>query len=157
MSDFFEKGDVKAFCSSIIYLKMIAMQENQPIFEKESLFGFNETVEILVTAATDRDWTNPATHDLQDSLARAGKSVKPVKVVEICKPEYSGVMMEKSDERIVSVMMPCRISVYEKADGKIYVSTINSRLLAAGMPDHIRDTMSCAADELEEIVRAVAR
>lgn len=133
------------------------MQEIQPIFEKESLFGFNETVELLVSAATDREWNNPAIHDLQNSLAKAGKSVRPVKVIEICKPAYSGVMLEKSDERIVSVMMPCRISVYEKADGKIYIATINSQMLAAAMPDHIRQTMGAAADEVEEIVRAVAR
>ena len=56
----------------------------------------------MITAATDRDWMNPANHDLQQSLAKAGKSVRPVKVVEICKPAYSGAMLEKSDERIVS-------------------------------------------------------
>ncbi len=136
---------------------MIAMKEDQPIFEKESLWGFNETVEILLTAATDREWQNPATHDLQSSLAKAGKSVRPVKVIEICKPAYSGVMLEKSDERIVSVMMPCRISIYEKADGKIYVSTINGKMFASGMPESIREVMTAAADEVEEIVRAVAR
>jgi len=131
------------------------MQENRPIFEKESLFGFNETVELLITAATDRDWMNPANHDLQQSLAKAGKSVRPVKVVEICKPAYSGVMLEKSDERIVSVMMPCRISVYEKADGKIYVATLNGRMFASAMPENIRGTMVEAADEIEEIVKTV--
>ena len=133
------------------------MLDNQLLLEKESLFGINETVEILITAATDRDWTNPATHDLQQSLAKAGKSVRPVKVVEICKPEFSGAMLEKSDERIVSVMMPCRISVYEKADGKIYVATMNGRLFASGMPESIQSVMVDAAEELEEIVRAVAR
>ena len=132
------------------------MQEDQPIFEKESLFGFNETVEILTTAATDREWGNPATHDLQQTLAKSGKSVRPVKVIEICKPAYSGEMLEKSDERIVSVMMPCRISVYEKADGKIYVATVNGRLFAAGQPESIRKTMMAASDELDEIVRSVA-
>lgn len=132
------------------------MQELQPIFEKESLFGFNETVELLITAATDREWGNPATHDLQATLAKSGKSVRPVKVIEICKPEYSGQMLEKSDERVVSVMMPCRISVYEKADGKIYVATLNGRMFASGMPENIRGVMIDAADEIEEIVRAVA-
>lgn len=132
------------------------MQEAQPIFEKESLFGFNETVELLVTAATDRDWSNPATHDLQQSLAKAGKSVRPVKVVEICKPAYSGAMLEKSDERIVSVMMPCRISVYEKADGKIYVATVNVKSFTEGQSENIQKVMLAAADELEEIVRSVA-
>jgi uncharacterized protein (DUF302 family) len=132
------------------------MSELQPIFEKESLFGFNETVELLVNAATDREWGNPATHDLQQSLAKSGKSVRPVKVIEICKPAYSGAMLEKSDERIVSVMMPCRISVYEKADGKIYVSTLNGRMFASGMPESIRGVMISAADEVEEIVKTVS-
>ena len=131
------------------------MEDSKGIFEKESLFGLNETVELLVSAATDRDWQNPATHDLQNSLAKAGKSVRPVKVVEICKPAFSGVMLEKSDERIVSVMMPCRISVYEKADGKIYVSTINVRMFAPGMPESVQDVMIAAADEVEEIVKTV--
>ena len=133
------------------------MQDNQLLLEKESLFGMNETVEIIITAATDRDWSNPATHDLQQSLAKAGKSVRPVKVVEICKPEFSGAMLEKSDERIISVMMPCRISVYEKADGKVYVATLNARMFASSMPESIQSVMVAASDEMEEIVRAVAR
>ncbi len=133
------------------------MQEIQPIFEKESLFGFNETVEILVAAATDREWNNPAVHDLQQSLAKSGRSVRPVKVIEICKPAYSGVMLEKSDERIVSVMMPCRISVYEKADGKIYIATLNVKSMASSMPDSILEAMTTAGAEIDEIVRSVAR
>jgi uncharacterized protein (DUF302 family) len=131
------------------------MEEMQSIIEKESLFGFNETVEILTTAATDREWGNPATHDLQATLAKSGKTVRPVKVIEICKPAYSGELLAKSDERVVSVMMPCRISVYEKADGKVYVSTINVKQLISGMPDSIREVMIGAAVEMDEIVRAV--
>lgn len=133
------------------------MQIDPAIFEKESLFGFNETVELLITAATDRDWANPAVHDLQQSLAKAGKSVRPVKVIEICKPSYSGVLLEKSDERIVSVMMPCRISVYEKTDGKIYVATVNGKIFTTGQAEIIQTVMMEAAKEIDEIVRAVAR
>lgn len=131
------------------------MEEMQSIIEKESLFGFNETVEILTTAATDREWGNPATHDLQATLAKSGKTVRPVKVIEICKPAYSGELLAKSDERVISVMMPCRISVYEKADGKVYVSTINVKSMVSGMPDSIRVAMTGAAIEMDEIVRAV--
>ena len=133
------------------------MQPEQSIFEKESLFGFNETVELLLNAASDRDWNNPATHDLQKSLAKAGKYILPVTVIEVCKPEFSGQMLELSDERIVSVMMPCRISVYEKANGKTYVPTVNYKLFTTGQSEVIRDVMMGAATDLEEIVRAVAR
>lgn len=133
------------------------MQVDQSIFEKESLFGFNETVELLLNAASDREWNNPATHDLQNSLAKAGKAILPVTVIEVCKPEYSGQMLELSDERIISVMMPCRISVYEKANGKTYVATVNYKLFTTGQSEVIRDVMMEAANDLEEIVRAVAR
>ena len=133
------------------------MQTDQSIFEKESLFGFNETVELLLNAATDREWNNPATHDLQNSLAKAGKAILPVTVIEVCKPEYSGQMLELSDERIISVMMPCRISVYEKANGKTYVATVNYKLFTTGQSEVIRDVMMEASNDLEEIVRAVAR
>ena len=133
------------------------MQEVQQFFEKESLFGFNETVDILVAAAIDREWDNPATHDLQQSMAKSGRSVRPVKVIEICKPAYSGMMLEKNEERIVSVIMPCRISVYEKVDGKIYIATLNIKLVTSTMPDSVQIAMMSAAAEIEEIVRAVAR
>ena len=131
------------------------MTNDQSIFEKVSLFGFNETVELLITAATDREWGNPATHDLQNSLAKAGKTVRPVKVIEVCKPAFSGAMLEKSDERIVSVMMPCRISVYEKADGNIYVATVNVKSFTTGQQENIQKVMTEAADEIEDIVKTV--
>jgi len=64
------------------------MSTNQMIVEKVSPFDVPTTVEKLIEAATQRAWQNPATHNLQQSLAKSGKSVRPVQVVEICKPEY---------------------------------------------------------------------
>ena len=83
------------------------------IIENTSKFDFEKTVDLLVAEAERREWKIPFVHDLQQSLAKSGRSVRPVKVIEICKPQYSGQMLELSDERIISVMTPCRISVYE--------------------------------------------
>jgi len=101
------------------------METNQMIIEKVSPWDFEKTVEMLTAEAEKRNWMIPAIHDLQASLAKAGKSVRQVKVVEVCKPEYSGKMLEKNDERIISVMMPCRISVYLKEDNKTYIAMID--------------------------------
>ena len=131
------------------------METNQMIIEKVSPWDFDKTVELLTNAATDKNWNIPATHDLQQSLAKAGKAVNPVKVIEVCKPEYSGKMLEKNDERIVSVMMPCRISVYLKEDGKTYIALINGAALIAGMPEKVRQVMLMAADEVNEMVGSV--
>jgi uncharacterized protein (DUF302 family) len=131
-------------------------KKNEIIIEQSSKFNFSKTVETLIAEAEKREWKVPAVHDLQQSLAKSGKDVNPVKVIEICKPQYSGQMLELNHERIVSVMMPCRISVYEKLDGKIYVALINSGALASGLPANVKKVMKAASDETFEIVMTVA-
>lgn len=56
---------------------------------------------------------------------------------------------------MISVMMPCRISVYEKTDGKTYVSLIDGGAMAKDMPDNIKNVMIAASDEIFEIVKKV--
>ncbi len=87
----------------------------------------------------------------KQSLAKSGKTVKPVKVIEICKPKYSGQMLELNDERIISVLMPCRISVYEKDDGFVYVSLLNTAEIVSGLPSKIARVMTEASAESFEI------
>lgn len=128
------------------------METNQIVIEQLSPFGFEKTVDNIVENAQKREWQIPAIHDLQQSMAKSGISVKPVKVIEMCKPKYSGQMLEKSDERIVSVMMPCRISVYLKDDGKTYISLINISAMSSAMPENIKKIMTEASDEITDLV-----
>jgi uncharacterized protein (DUF302 family) len=129
------------------------MTKTKFVIEKSSKYDFDKTVDLLVAEAERREWKVPAIHDLQQSLAKSGKSVKPVKVIEICKPAYSGQMLELNDERIMSVMMPCRISVYLKNDGKTHIAIIDGGEMAAGQPESIAKIMKAASDETLEIVK----
>lgn len=128
---------------------------NQVLLERVSPYDVPATVDKIVEAAVTRGWQNPATHNLQQSLAKSGKEVRPVQVVEICKPEFSGKMLERNDERIVSVMMPCRISVYEKEDGKTYVALLDMTRMTEGMTPVAARAIEGATMESFEIVRAV--
>lgn len=131
------------------------MEKINIVTEKTSKFGFDQTVEVLKSAAESNGWNVPAIHDLQQSLAKSGKHVKPVKVLEICKPQYSGQMLELNDERIMSVMMPCRISIYEKNDGKVHVALLNVESMAGGLPLHVSKIMKDASDDTFELVKSV--
>ena len=132
------------------------MTKNKYVIEQSSKYNFDKTVDLLIAEAERREWKVPAVHDLQQSLAKSGKTVKPVKVIEICKPAYSGQMLELNDERIMSVMMPCRISVYVKDDGKTYMALVDGGELAAGQPGKIARVMKAASDETFEIVKSVS-
>lgn len=131
------------------------MKTNQLVIEHLSRYDFAKTVDLLVAEAERRDWKIPYVHDLQQSLAKSGKTVNPVKVIEICKPQYSGQMLELNHERIMSVMMPCRISVYEKEDGLTYIGLINAGEMTAGLQVNIAKVMKDASDETFEIVKLV--
>jgi uncharacterized protein (DUF302 family) len=131
--------------------------KDEIIIELSSRYSFDQTVELIREEALHTGWNVPAVHDLQQSLAKSGTHVRPVKVIEICKPEYSGQMLELSDERIMSVMMPCRISVYEKNDSNVYVSLLNGGKMAAAMPEPIARVMKAASDDTFEVVKVVSK
>ena len=124
---------------------------------KESLapLEFDATVTQIEEAVTNAGWKIPTIHDLQATMKKFDKEVRSVKVFEICHPEHSYKILNQSDERIVSNMMPCRIAVYEKEDGTVWISRMNSGLMAKPMSPIIRTTMSDAAKDVEEVITKV--
>ncbi|MCK5136366.1 MAG: hypothetical protein KAR19_11310 [Bacteroidales bacterium] len=49
----------------------------------------------------------------------------------------------------------CRIAVYEKEDGSVWISRMNSGFVAKPMSKAIRKTMSAAASDVEEIIAEI--
>ena len=123
--------------------------------EDRSKYGFDETVSSFETAVADKGWVVPAVHDLQKSMAKFGTEVNSVKVFAVCQQEYAKKILSGNEERKVSSMMPCRVSIYEKEDGGVYISMINSKRLSAGMKRNVRKVMKAAYNEMEEIISGI--
>ena len=140
------------------FIMMIVIYNVAPgmmLLEDQSKFGFEETVTRLTESVENHGWKIPKVHDLQESMNKFGISVLPVKVFELCHPDHAGKILEKGDERIVSTLMPCRVAIYEKPDGKVYLSRMNSKLMAKPMGGIIAEVMSVAAIQNEEILESV--
>lgn len=127
-------------------------QENM-FLENESKFGFEETVEKVKTGFEGKSWKISAIHDLQQTLKGFGKEVLPVRVFSVCHPKHSGRILELDDERILSSMMPCRVSIYQKSDGKTYISRINSLSMAQSFEGVMGEVMTGTSLEIEEILK----
>lgn len=124
--------------------------------ENQSKYGFEESIEKLELAIEESGWKMPAKHDLQATLLKHGKSkVNNVIVLEICNPDLAEKILLTDDERIVSNMMPCRIAVYEKNDGKVYFSRMNAELLSKPMGKVTRVEMKRAARDTEKILEVL--
>ena len=137
---------------AIVLISLVGYSQKQLMLENQSKKSFDETVEWLEKTAAENKWKVIAIHDLQNSLEKNGYEVLPVKVLAICQPQHAIKVLGKDDERIVSSMMPCRISVYEKSDGKTYISRMNTSIMAAGFDGAIKDVMVSTSEEIEKMI-----
>jgi uncharacterized protein (DUF302 family) len=122
--------------------------------EDISPHNFEKTISEFEAAVLSQGWKIPAVHDLQNTMHKFGKTVQPVKVFELCHPDHAEKILRESEERIVSTMMPCRVAIYEKADGKVYISRMNSSLMASMMGGIINEVMQEAYAENEQMINA---
>jgi uncharacterized protein (DUF302 family) len=125
------------------------------MLEDESRYDFETTLTTIQQSAEAEGWSVPALHDLQKSLAKQGKEVNPVQVFALCNPEYAVMILAGDEERIYSNMMPCRVSVYTKSDGKTYISRMNVPKIARGMPGNVKKAMKDAYRDMEEILSGI--
>ncbi|VGO14492.1 hypothetical protein PDESU_03054 [Pontiella desulfatans] len=122
--------------------------------EAASPLGYEETIEHIQKKVTDGGWKVSALMRLDKSLAKEGKDVLPVASFKICQPDHAEQILRDDDARFLSVMMPCSIGVYEKADGKTYISTMNSGLMGRLFGGTAQQVMGGAvADETAEFVK----
>lgn len=137
---------------------MMAIQlnaQNTMFLENQSTKDFTSTVEWIEKTAVEENWKVIAIHNLQEALDKAGYEVIPVKVFSICKPDIAVKILDKDDERVVSSMMPCRVSVYEKSDGKTYISRVNTITMADGFDGIMKEVMVSTGEEIEELLAPV--
>jgi len=129
--------------------------KNKMFLETLSPFDFPSTVDKLSKEIENKSWKISNVYDLQKTLNQHGKDVLPVKVFSLCHPNHSSRILEKDSERIISSMMPCRVSIYEKADGKTYISRMNSSMIASGFGGIAEQVMTESANEVEEIIEHI--
>ena len=141
------------FLVIIIFSGGCTMAGKMMIHEQQSSFDFDKTVETITRNAMELGWSVPKTYDFQATLLKH-KQPDPgrIKVVKICQPEYASNLFANDDSKFVSAMMPCSISIYEKSDGKTYVSFMNMGLMAKMFSGNISTTLAQVAADDKKIL-----
>lgn len=127
------------------------------IVEDESKYGFEETVEKIQQVSAEKGWKIPSIHRIDKSVNKAGYSVLPVAVIELCNPDHAAQVLKEDKDKVVSSMMPCRVSIYERADGKVIVSRMNSGLVSKVFGETVAETMEAANNDTEIIFESVIK
>jgi uncharacterized protein (DUF302 family) len=72
--------------------------------------------------------------------------------VEACSTDYSGPILKQESTRILSILMPCTITVYKKDDGKTYIGLMNTALMGQLFGPLVAGIMQKVAEDQEVFV-----
>lgn len=125
------------------------------ILEDESQLSYADTVATLKAAAAKQGWKIPKVYEMDKIMAKAGYQVAPVTVFELCHVEHAAKVLADADSRMVTSMMPCRVSVYVDGQDRVIVSRMNAGAVAQVFNENVAEVMKVASQETEAIVATV--
>lgn len=102
------------------------------VIERASPLGFEETIVKLIENAKGLGWKVPKKwkKNFQKNLKRVAKvDVGRNLVIEMCEPHAAAKLLVHDQYKKFLSMMPCSVAVYEKSDGKVYLSMMNIQMM----------------------------
>lgn len=110
--------------------------------ETPSPYSVNETVNKITTNAKAENWVVSSTQPLHTSVKKYGAGdLPPVILINLCQANHAYNILKEDDNKVISVMMPCTISVYQKSDGSVYIGTMNAGLLGTMFGGMVAEVM----------------
>ena len=146
----------------IVALQVPAVQQmigqsmgSQMLIEVESPLGFDETLVKLEENARGAGWKVRSTWkvNFQKNLLKVtGTDIGKNQVLKMCEPQAAAKMLVHDEYKRLTTMMPCTIAVYEKSNGKTYISIMNMEMLGIIYGGLIADIADELAPQMEAMV-----
>ncbi len=122
---------IGAVAGIVVLGGILATQMNSLMFtERESPFGLMETVaRIQRNIESVKGWKLVGLRSPSNSIRAEGAWVPEVVLIETCNTDYSKPILKQEDKLTISILIPCKIAVYKKSDGKVYIGSMNAGLM----------------------------
>lgn len=123
-------------------------------WEVESPFGVEETVARMQQNIQNvgNGWSLSGLRNPAKAVESDGGNVLPVLMVEACSTKYSAPILKDDKVRFLSILMPCKISVYKKNDGKTYIAGMNAGLIGMMFGPMVGEVMSHVAEDQAKFI-----
>jgi uncharacterized protein (DUF302 family) len=122
----------------------------------KSKLGFDETVSAVTEAAPKNGWQFPDIRDLQKEYQEAGLSeMTKVKIVYFCNPLEGYDILKDDTHKLMSVMMPMGVSIYETSEGRVEIAAMNLGMMSGMFSGVVQEVLSSGASNLEKTLQGV--
>lgn len=123
--------------------------------EIESPFGVEETVARIQQNIQNvgNGWALSGLRNPGKAVESSGGNVLPVMMVEACSTKYSAPILKDDSVRFLSILMPCKVAVYKKNDGKTYIGMMNAGLMGKMFGPMVGEVMGKVAEDQARFVQ----
>jgi uncharacterized protein (DUF302 family) len=124
--------------------------------EVESPYSVEETaarIQRNIQRLENRGWKLSGLRDPSKAVAATGTNVMPVLLVEACSTKYSAPLLKEDATRVLSILMPCTITVYKKDNGKTYIGLMNAGLMGKMFGEKVGTIMGEVQKDQAEFVK----
>lgn len=139
------------FTGVMMFLFMGSLMFN----EFESPYSVEETaarIQQNIQGMSDKGWALSGLRNPAAAVAATGGNVLPVLLVEACSTAYSGPILKDDKTRILSILMPCSITVYKKDNGKTYIGMMNAGLMGQMFGATVAEVMGHVAEDQKKFI-----
>lgn len=119
-------------------------------YKRQATATFAETIEAVERSARSHGFDVRHSYDIRAALAAKGFPIRPLVILEI-------VPSADDLDEAVSLIMPCRIHIYEEGDD-VVVAALRPTLFSAVFPEHDLDVIAQRVEgEMIEVVDGAAQ
>lgn len=147
---------VGSFLAGIAFIAIVGWNSMASLMfsERVSPFGMDETVARIQhnIVANKNGWALSGLRNPAAAVQADGGNTLPVMMVEACSTKYSKPVLNEDSVRYLSILMPCKISVYKKNDGKVYIGTMNAALMGRMFGPLVGEVMAKVAVDQQSFI-----
>jgi uncharacterized protein (DUF302 family) len=131
--------------------------DNMMVKEIDSPYDFDKTVDVLSKRInTKSPWHVTEIIDQNEEIVNGGgQAIGKMKIIKYCHGPYSSKMLIADERKMMGNMMPKSFAVYEKSDGRVYISTMNGAVMGKIFGGEIEKIIEDVGLEVEDILRFV--
>lgn len=147
---------IGSFIAGVIVVGVLAYSYAGSLmfWEITSPFGVEETAARIQQniQKVGNGWTLSGLRNPGKAVEADGGNTLPVMMVEACSTKYSGPILKDDSVRFLSILMPCKISIYKKNDGKTYIGGMNAGLMGKMFGPMVGEVMGHVAEDQAKFV-----
>ena len=148
-----EKETIKKVMEKIVEANLITKMMMTCYTSK---LDFDATVDALERNSVMNGWEIPQVRNLQNTYIEAGLSnMTRVKILYLCNPEGGYTILQEDEFKAMSVMMPMPVSVYQKNDGTVGISSMNLGMMAEMYSGTVKEVLKKGAEDFEKSLEGI--